>query len=72
MTTMTAEEAAKQISQHLGEAYQAISKAEKLADEFKLTFDFGVAYGLGGTYIGDEEERSEYCNDGWYSSSSSC
>jgi hypothetical protein len=72
MTQLTAQEANNEIARLCNEAYKLINQAEKLADEHKLSFDFGVAYGLGGTYIGDEEERSEYCNDGWYSSSSSC
>lgn len=69
MTQLTAEQAANEISRLLNDAYKSINKAEALANEHKLSFEFGVAYGLGGTYYGDEEERSEYCADGWYSSS---
>ncbi len=62
----------KQIQKLCAEALEKVREAEKLATEHKLTFSFDVAYGMGGTFYGDETMRDEYKEDGWYASSHSC
>jgi len=72
---MTNEEAAKAISEKVSEAYAAINAAESIADEYKLDFNFSVAYGMGGYYNGDPEDRDDdddEMNDGWSPSSQGC
>jgi hypothetical protein len=43
--------------------------AQKIADEFKLSFDFRPSYGMGGTYQGTDGNDAE---EGWQPSSLSC
>lgn len=65
-------EAQSQISKHVSAAYAELDKAKALADKYKLDFHFSPAYGMGGYYNGDPDERSEYSEDGWRPSSQSC
>jgi non-ribosomal peptide synthetase component E (peptide arylation enzyme) len=69
---MTEAEAKKAIEDKIQAAYALINEAEEIADKYKLSFGFSVAYGMGGYYDGDPENRSEYSEDGWYASSQSC
>lgn len=66
---MTKEEANKLISEKINAAYALITEASELADEHKLDFSFDVAYGMGGTYVGDPDKWQE---PGWNPSSQSC
>lgn len=76
MSGMTKEkqEASKRIAGHVEKAYKEIEAAELLAKKFGLEFDFSVAYGMGGTFIGKPEERyvRDELREGWYPSSQSC
>lgn len=47
---MNKEEAKKEIDCLVKLAYDYIKKAENLADEYNLGFDFSLAYGMGGYY----------------------
>lgn len=74
MTGMTKEkqEANKRIAGHVERAYKEIEAAELLAKKYGLEFDFSLAYGMGGTFIGKPEERyvrSEIVHEGWHPSS---
>ncbi len=64
----------KQIQQLISEAYERIREAQKIATEHKLSFSFDVAYGMGGTFNGDESVAAEYDMDGvgWKASNHSC
>ncbi len=53
-------------------AYEAVAKAQEYADKHKLSFGFSIAYGMGGYYEGDTEERSSDNEDGWSASSQGC
>lgn len=68
MKKMTKEEAVAALAKHVKDAYASIEKAEKLADEHGLSFNFELAYGMGGCY------SSEEAADGgeWHPSSQSC
>lgn len=68
---MTKKEAVAKIATLVQQAYDALNKAEVIADEYKLGFSFSPAYGMGGYYEGDESERY-YGDDGWNPSSQSC
>lgn len=66
-------EASKQIAEHIKAAHAEIRKAEKIADEHGLEFDFSLGYGMGGTYVSEKvAEEWESSNTGWVSSSSTC
>lgn len=76
---LTSEQASKEISRLVSEAYAAIAQAEAIADAHELNFDFDLAYGMGGTYIGDKEQLERRRNYGtvgygsnWAPSSMSC
>ena len=75
---MTREEAVAKIAELTKAAMQNIKEAEKLAEEHKVEFSFGVAYGMGGHYYpisakSTDEKKHNYENDyGWVSSSSNC
>lgn len=61
------------IDEKLAEAESLIRECEAIADEHKLMFSFGLAYGMGGDYYGDENERDEdYFDGGWAASSRGC
>ena len=78
MTTATKQELTKHLADLVQAAYDALNAAEAFADEHKLSFNFSPAYGMGGSYDGEVENRSvpEYVDredhDGWYPSSQSC
>lgn len=57
-------EAREEINKLISKAYDAINRAEELANKFNITFDFDVAYGMGGSYDPVEGE--------WVSSSENC
>lgn len=75
------EAAARLIQEHITRAYRELTGASRLAREHRLNFDFSVAYGMGGVFVGDRETR-EYViygdddarshDDGWQASSESC
>lgn len=72
----TAEEfMSKELYEELNKKVQAVYAALKVAtdyaDEHKLSFEFGAAYGMGGSYVGDPRDR-DYPDTCWYPSSSSC
>jgi hypothetical protein len=69
------------ISEKTKAAYALINEAEAIADKYRLSFGFMVSYGMGGSYVGDPEERAddyeygEYdqeSDDGWRPSSRGC
>lgn len=69
--------AMSRINELVKQAHDLIAQAEKIADENKVTFDFSVEYGVGGTYypkggLGDHGEEWESSYEGWVSSSSQC
>lgn len=77
------QEALKQIYLLTDEAMAAIKKAETIADQANVMFDFDIEYGMGGTYhptksmskVSDEETKYdawESSSEGWVSSSSQC
>lgn len=63
-----------ELSRLVKAAQDALTAAERFADEHKLSFGWSPFYGGGGHYEGDPEERwnSDYSDDGWHSSSMSC
>lgn len=61
-----------ELSKKVEAAYAALREATEFADKYHLNFAWYPAYGMGGYYDGDPEERSKYSEDGWYSSSQSC
>lgn len=61
-----------EISKLVDAAYESIANAQKLADKYKLDFSFNLAYGMGGWYNGDEDERYGDDDEGWSASSQSC
>lgn len=40
----------EKLNELVTQAYNAIAEAEKIADQLGVSFDFDVAYGMGGTY----------------------
>lgn len=75
------QEASKEISKHVEDAYDSIKKAEDLADKFGIEFGFSLEYGMGGTYYPkanpdteatEEEDDWKSSYEGWQSSSSMC
>ncbi|AVH85047.1 hypothetical protein RsoM2USA_119 [Ralstonia phage RsoM2USA] len=76
-TKLTREQANARIEALLDIVREAISEAESLADEHKLTFESPIGtYGMGGTYNGnwqnDTDDWGDPKEDGWYPSSQSC
>lgn len=61
---MERQEAVKQISELTQQAYELIRQAQVIANEAEVDFCFDVAYGMGGTYSGEDGE--------WYPSSQGC
>ena len=73
MVIANQEQANAEIDRLIKEAYAALSAAEEIADRWKLEFSFGPAYGMGGTYYGDPEDRDSWNPEqGWVSSSADC
>jgi hypothetical protein len=78
MSQLTKEQAAAELTKLVTAVYDAVGEATAFADEHKLTFSIDIAYGMGGTYNGDAENRyvPNYVDpedhDGWYPSSQSC
>lgn len=59
------EDLLKAITIHLSKAYTEIHQAELIANEYNLSFDWGLAYGMGGYYNGGRGEwisSTEQCN----------
>jgi len=67
---MTEQEAVAEIANLTEAAYEAIRKAEALADEYGVDFSFSVSYGMGGSYI--SKKTPEWDEEGWVSSSQNC
>ena len=61
-----------ELAELVRKANAALNEATEFADKYHLSFRFGPAYGMGGTYEGDPAERYGDDDDGWYSSSMSC
>lgn len=70
--SLSTEDARKLMDEKVSEAYAALSVAQAIADAHKLAFHFSPAYGMGGWYSGDPNDRGEYSDDGWMPSSQSC
>lgn len=73
------EQAKKKIDALVQQAHHIIQEAESIADDWKLSFNFEIAYGMGGRYQGDIKQRwweSDWGLDpgdqGWLPSSRSC
>jgi hypothetical protein len=72
----------KMLNEKVKAATEAISEAERFADEHRLSFSLNFAYGMGGTYYPHitDEERAKLddigtwypSETGWLSSSSQC
>lgn len=60
------------IGAHVSAAYAELSAAKKLADKYKLSFSFSPAYGMGGRYYGNVEDRYNDESEGWQASSHDC
>ena len=70
---LTQEEAVKALADKVKEFNEALSEAESIADKYKLSFSISPAYGMGGTYDDDPEERvGEDWESSWESSSANC
>lgn len=70
-----AEQKAKQDQVRLlaNEAMAKLNEAEALAEKLGVSFDFDVAYGMGGTYYPTTGSEKRYDNEtGWVSSSANC
>lgn len=80
--SLTKQEAESKMYALISDAEEAIAKAEAIAVEHGLSFDFSVAYGMGGSfyspeYLKDHEYLvSNYYLDadegGWVASSQTC
>ena len=78
------EQAKKEVERLKEEAYAKIKEATAIADKWGVTFNWDLAYGMGGTYYPQHTEDSKWSEssddvwrpsdteDGWYSSSQSC
>ena len=73
--------ASQKISELVAGAYDSLSEAQELADEYGLMFSFEPAYGMGGWYTGKgnpDWSESDADNSGdnesgyWMASSQSC
>ena len=68
------------VAEQIKIAQDAIKEAQRIADEAKISFSFeGPAYGMGGYYEGNPEDRyledwqdSDDISAGWSASSQSC
>lgn len=69
---MTEQEANAALAEKVRVAYVAIEEATKIADEYKISFDFSPAYGMGGCYQPAGDFDSSDSEGGWQSSSQSC
>jgi hypothetical protein len=74
-------EANQQIAELLDGAYTNINKAEAIANEFGLEFDWDLEYGMNGTFYGtgykpswaaSDDDWISSDNQGWNPSSQSC
>jgi|GEM_PF-3761306 seryl-tRNA synthetase len=71
-------EGAEKLANAVQRANDALQEATNIADKYGLSFNFGPAYGMGGTYYGrenaDYDESDYYDSDeqGWVSSSEQC
>jgi hypothetical protein len=74
--TLTKQEAAAELAKLVANINSAISDAERVADEHGLDFSLDMAYGMGGTYYGENHEyvsgRESWADAGWNPSSQSC
>ena len=67
--------ALEEIGRFVESAYASIREAESLARKHGVEFDFGLEYGMGGTYNGRDWQNSDSedaRNGQWQSSSSQC
>jgi hypothetical protein len=65
----------RELNAMVSKVLEDLNKCEAFADEHKLSFHFSPAYGMGGYYEGNPEERySEYGDDpqAWQPSSQGC
>lgn len=76
---LTQQEASAQIANLIRSAEAKISEAEKIADEYGVSFSWdGPSYGMGGWYTGKSEKPEwadsdwEASDEGWSASSQSC
>lgn len=76
---MNRKEAFQKISELKKEAIGKIDEAKKFADQFGISFNFDLAYGMGGTYYPPSSKRtddwsasSQFYESGWVSSTSNC
>lgn len=72
---MTDQEKQVELSRLVRAAEDALTAAERFADEHKLSFSWSPFYGGGGEYEGDSELRNRRwrtSEDGWFASSQSC
>jgi hypothetical protein len=61
---MNKQQANEAIANYINEAYKLVNEAQKIARDFELSFDWDLAYGMGGYYDGRDES--------WNPSSESC
>jgi hypothetical protein len=69
---LSQQEAVALLAERVAAVERAMTEAQAVANKYKLSFSFAPAYGMGGTYYGDENDRDEDSENGWYSSSMSC
>jgi len=62
----------KKLSALVRAASEALEEAEKYADKYHLSFSWSPAYGMGGHYNGNPDDRNPDDEGGWSSSSAGC
>lgn len=67
---MSTKELQQELAALVNAAEEALSKATSFADEHKLSFSYSPAYGMGGYYNSNPEDRWQEL--GWNPSSQSC
>lgn len=72
MTQLTEQEAVQRIESLRLEVIAKVNEMKNLADTHQLDFDLTLGYGMSASYYGNEEDRCEYSNEGWYTSSMGC
>ncbi len=70
--TMNLERAKQALEEARSLAYAALQQAQAIAEFHKLGFNFSPAYGMGGWFEGNPEDRYPDNEDGWCPSSQSC
>lgn len=65
----------KEIKELTDKAYAALGEAEQIAEKYGTSFNFDISYGMGGTYVSQDEVDTGdwgHSSSGWLASSDQC